>query len=78
VVVNGERLAVVLERIDGGGDAGGAKPPADPQVEIGPVKLPESTWRKALPIVGYLLIGAALAVTAAAATAGWIAVHRGP
>jgi hypothetical protein len=76
VVVNGERLAVVLERIDGGVEHGASKAPADPHVEIGPVKLPESTWRRALPIVGYLALGAALAVIAAEIVRVWIAVHH--
>jgi hypothetical protein len=50
-------------------------PPPDPHVEIGPVKLPESTWRKALPIVGDVLLGAAAAIIAIGAAAGWIALQ---
>jgi hypothetical protein len=89
VVANGERLANVLERLDSTREETSdeiehlrsdlspmhAPAPADPQVEIGPVKLPESTWRKALPIVGYVLLGAALAVVAAAAAGAWLVAH---
>ena len=96
VIVNGERLAVVLERLDStreGVDEAAqdigmlrsdltpirlpAPPPTDPHIEIGPVKLPESLWRKALPIAGYLVLGAALAVVGATIAGAWLFAQHG-
>jgi hypothetical protein len=42
------------------------------------VKLPGSIWRSALPIVGYIVLGAVMTVVAAVIIGAWIALRRGP